>query len=74
MLPYLKLIQQHNIFKWEEGNNLTSNLFTFITLLITHKITSDKLCTKKINNEKKRKKKKKKEKKEKKGKIVRYEH
>ena len=47
MLPYLKLIQQHNIFKWEEGNNLTLNLFTFITLLITHKITSDKLCPQK---------------------------
>ena len=45
-------------FRWEDGNNLTSNLFTLITPLTTHKNTSDmhvcsyKLYTEK-NNEKK---------------------
>ena len=29
---------------WEDGNNLTSNLFTLITSLTTHKNTSD-ICS-----------------------------
>ena len=44
-----------------DGNNLTSNLFTLITLLTTHKNTSDicsyKPYTEKKNNEKKMRKK-----------------
>ena len=31
----------YNFFRWEDGNNLTSNLFTLITPLTAHKNTSD---------------------------------
>ena len=44
-------------FRWEDGNNLTSNLFILIASLTTHTNTSDicsyKPYTEKKNNEKK---------------------
>ena len=48
-------------FKWEDGNNLTSNLFTLIIPLTTHNNTSD-ICSYKpyTDKEKKRKTKEKK--------------
>ena len=54
---YYKCI--YDIFRWEDGNNLTSNLFTLITPLTTHKNTSGiHVCSykpyiEKKNNEKK---------------------
>ena len=46
------------IFRWDDGNNnLTSNLFTLITPLTTHKNTSDiHVCSYKPYTEKKEKK------------------
>ena len=45
-------------FRWEDGNNnLTSNLFTWITPLTTHKNTSDiHVCSYKPYTEKNEKK------------------
>ena len=45
------------IYRWEDGNNLTSNLFTLITpLAMSHKTTSD-ICSYKPYTEKKEQKK-----------------
>ena len=46
------------ILRWEDGNNLNSNLFTLITPLTTHKNTSDiHVCSYKPYIEKKQRKK-----------------
>ena len=48
-----KKIKWCNI-RWEDGNNLTSNLFTLITPLTTHNNTSD-ICSYKPYTEKEKK-------------------
>ena len=50
-----KSSQAKNIFMLEDGNNLTSNLFTLITPLTTHKNTSD-ICSYKPYTEKEERK------------------
>ena len=67
--------------RWEDGNNLTSNLLTLITPLTTHKNTSDMhVCSYKFYTEKKQREKKiilkkmRKKNREKINKTVRYVH